>query len=268
MTALIAHGYSKAREALLDKKLVTRDVPKFTWDPLGNREAVKQLPANEFRHSRLRKWRLWSLSDPISWVTGLYAVVICLLLATPTLLFALQSSVEAQRRAEAAKSAAIAQGGILAAAITRTQNLMMSMSQACPGGPHGVPPVNWFILQTHGNRAVSALNDAKLALAKGQISDVLQQVNFAEGELDALVNGVHNSCAGASGWSPPGYNEYTSERDSVKANLDVLRRSLPPLARYFSTIEPGVFLACDYDDASGAYDLQCRRTRDKPELLK
>ena len=170
VTALIAHGYSKAREALLDKNLVRPDAPKFTWDPLGNWEMVKVLPANEFQRSRLRKWRLWSLGDPVSWVTGLYALFICLLLATPTLLFALQSSVEATRAAEAANVAAAAQAAkaiaqaevataqaardaaraqVLSGAISQIQTLMASMSQGCPGGAHGVPPVNWTGLQSH-----------------------------------------------------------------------------------------------------------------------
>jgi hypothetical protein len=47
VTALIAHGYSKAREALLNKKLVGPNAPKFTWDPLGNWEVVKVLSAAE-----------------------------------------------------------------------------------------------------------------------------------------------------------------------------------------------------------------------------
>jgi hypothetical protein len=69
VTALIAHGYSKAREALLDRNLVRPDAPKFTWDPLGNWQMVEALPAYHFQRSRLRKWRLWSPGDPISWVT-------------------------------------------------------------------------------------------------------------------------------------------------------------------------------------------------------
>jgi hypothetical protein len=182
---------------------------------------VKVLPANEFQRSRLRKWRLWSLGDPVSWVTGLYALFICLLLATPTLLFALQSSVEATRAAEAANVAAAAQPAkaiaqaevataqaardaaraqVLSGAISQIQTLMASMSQGFPGGAHGVPPVNWTGLQSHGNKAVNALNEAKLALARGQTWNAVQQISSAEGEFDALVNGLHNSCSGA----PPG----------------------------------------------------------------
>jgi hypothetical protein len=192
----------------------------------------------------------------------LYALFICLLLAAPTLFFARQSAVEAQRRAEAANAAAIAQTGILAAAITQTQNLMVPMSQGCAGGPHGVPPLNWTNLQAHGAKAVNALNDAKLALARGQISDVLQQIISAEDELDALVNGVHNNCpGGANGEDPPGYNAYTSERASVKGTLDALKRSLasgaqPGAVAYIGSCDNGSRLACYYDQNMVASD--CR----------
>jgi predicted acylesterase/phospholipase RssA len=241
VTALIAHGYSKAREALLDKKLIRPDAPKFSWNPLGNWEEVKVLPAKEFQRSRLRKWRLWSLTDPISWVTGLYVVFICLLLAAPTILFALRSSVEAQRSAEAAKAKAIAQAQVVTAqaardaarqqvlsgAISQIQTLMASMSASCPGGAHGVPPVSWTNLQAHGNYALNALNKARLALAGGRTSDAVQQIDSAEGEFNVLVNGLHNSCSGgASGIDPFGYNAFTSSSATVKGNLDELKRSL------------------------------------------
>ncbi len=248
VTALIAHGYSKAREALLDKKLVGADAPKFAWDPLGNWEVVKALPADELKRSRLRKWRLWSRGDPISWVTGFYALFICVLLASPILIFALQSSVDAKRAAEAADAAAAAQAAnaiaqaqaakaqaardaaqaqVLSGAISQIQNLMVSLSQGCSGGPHGVPPVNWTNLQPHGNAAVNALATAKVALAQGQTAIVLQQINSAQGELVALVSGAHNNCSGGGhGEDPPGFNGYTAERDRLKETLDVLKLSL------------------------------------------
>ena len=124
ITALIAHGYSKAREALINKNLVGPDAPKFTWNPLGNWETVKRLPASDFQKSRLRKWRLWSPDDPVSWVTGVYAVFICLLLATPTFFFALQSSVQAQKAVEARAVATTAEAaGHCAGAATEQCNL-------------------------------------------------------------------------------------------------------------------------------------------------
>ncbi|HXW69825.1 MAG TPA: patatin-like phospholipase family protein [Methylocella sp.] len=240
VAALIAHGYSKAREALLNKQLVRLDdAPKFTWDPLGNWEVVKGLRADEFQRSRLRKWRLWSPGDPISWITGFYALFICLLLATPTVLFALRSSIDAKRAAEAqaanAKAQALAdtakaardaaQVQVLSAAILQTQTLMLSMNAGCSGGAHGMPPVNWNNLQPHGNSAVNALNEAKLALAKGQTSDAVQQISSAQGELEALVNGAHNNCSGG-GVDPVSYGNYQSIRDRVKASLDELKHSL------------------------------------------
>ena len=157
VTALIAHGYSKAREALLDK---VPGAPKFTWDPLENWSAVKTLPAKEFQRSALRKWRLWSPGDPVSWVTGLYILFICLFLATPTLLFALRSSVQAERAAKATNAAAAAQAAeatakaardaaraqVLSGAISQIQNLTTSMSgNICSGGAHGLPRLTRLI---------------------------------------------------------------------------------------------------------------------------
>ena len=49
---------------------------------------------------------------------------------------------------------------VLSEAISRTQNLMVSMSAGCSGGRSGVPPVNWGALQTRGNSAVNAFNAA------------------------------------------------------------------------------------------------------------
>ena len=106
VTALIAHGYSKAREALLDKGLVEADAPRFSWDPLGNWERVKAASAGEMRSSRLRKWRLWSSRDPISWLTLLYAFVIFLILVTPTAFLA-RKVVNAQAATTAARVQAV-----------------------------------------------------------------------------------------------------------------------------------------------------------------
>jgi predicted acylesterase/phospholipase RssA len=234
VTALVAHGYSKAREALLDRGVVGVDAPKFSWDPLGNWDVVRVLPANEFQRSRLRKWRLWSLSDPISWITGLYALFICLLLLSPTLLFAVHSSVQTQRAVEATQrakeattAAAIAQIGILTDAMSQTQNLMESISQGCPGGAHGVPPVNWASLQQPGNMALNALNEARLALVRNYTMRAKEQIIFAQGQLEALVNGVHNDCSGgASGQDPVAYKAYTASIAELKERLDLLMRSL------------------------------------------
>jgi hypothetical protein len=221
VTALIAHGYSKAREALLDKQFVRPNPATFSWDPLKKWSAVRALSAEEFRAANLRRWRLWSPNDPISWFTGLYALFVCLLLAVPTILFALQSSADAQ-------SAVVARQQVLSSAILQTQAILASASNGCSGGPSGVPPEpGWPNLQPHGNNAVNALNDAKLLLAKGQTSDAVQRINSAQGELDALVNGLHKSCSGgSSGEDPVGYSSYLRIRDAVKQSLDNLKRSL------------------------------------------
>lgn len=88
-------------------------------------------------------------------------------------------------------------------------------------------PVSWTVLQSHGNNALNALNEAKLALARGQNSDAVQYINSAQGELDALVNGLHNNCSGgASGVDPIGYSAFTSTGAAVKGSLDELKRSL------------------------------------------
>jgi hypothetical protein len=245
-TALIAHGYSKAREALIDRK---PDAPQFTWDPLGNWSAVKVLPAKKLQRSAERKWRLWSSGDPVSWVTALYAVCVCLLLATPTLLFALQSSIDAQRAAEAAKVALAAQAAkeaalaqaataqaakaaaqvqALGAAVFQIQTLMASASSGCSGGPHGVPPEpGWPGLQAHGNNAVNALNEAKLSLAKRQTSEAAQQINSAQAELNALVDGLHNSCSGGPhGEDPTSFGNFLAVRARIQEGLSQLKGSL------------------------------------------
>ena len=60
-------------------------------------------------------------------------------------------------------------------------------------------------------------------LQKGQTSDAVQQINSAEGELDALVNGAHNNCSGGPhGVDPVSYGAYQSTRDILKARLDVV----------------------------------------------
>jgi hypothetical protein len=106
---------------------------------------------------------------------------------------------------------------VVADAISQIQGLMVSISQGCSGGPHGVPPTNWTDLQPHGN------TNARLALAKGQSSSALQQIGSAEGELDALVNGVHNGCSGGHGEDPTSYANNLAIRATVEGKLDVVK---------------------------------------------
>jgi predicted acylesterase/phospholipase RssA len=249
VTALIAHGYSKAREALIDMKLVQPNAPRFTWDPLKNWSRVKGLAAKELQVSFQRKWRLWSADDRVSWATAAYGVFVFLLLATPTVVLALQSSIATQRAAEAAKAevaaraakdvaqaqAATAQAAkinaqmlVLGAAVSQIQGLMTSASTGCSGGPHGVPPEpGWPNLQPRGNNAVNSLNEAKLSLSRRQTSEALQQINSGQAELDAFVNGLHKSCSGgSSGEDPTSFGEYLKVRARIQDDLNQLKGSL------------------------------------------
>ena len=66
---------------------------------------------------------------------------------------------------------------------------------------------------------MNALNNARLALSRGQTPVVVQQINSAEGELDELVNGAHDNCSGgAHGVDPVYYSRYQAIRDKVKGN--------------------------------------------------
>lgn len=116
---------------------------------------------------------------------------------------------------------------VLGDVISQTQSLMVSMSQGCSGGASGVPPVNWGGLQSHGNSAVNALNAARLALANQNKPGAIQQINSAEGELDALINGAHYACSGgAHGEDPVGFAGYVAIKAAVKGQLDVVKRFL------------------------------------------
>jgi hypothetical protein len=116
---------------------------------------------------------------------------------------------------------------VLGDAISQTQSLMESMSLGCPGGPNGVAPVNWGALKSHGNSAVTALNAARVALGKQNKPGAIQQINSAQGELDALINGAHYNCAGgAHGMDPVGFDGYLAIKAAVKGQLDVVKRFL------------------------------------------
>jgi hypothetical protein len=113
---------------------------------------------------------------------------------------------------------------VLTQATSEVQNMVISMSQGCSGGAHGVPPVNWGQLEPHGNSAVNALTNARVALSQGQTANALQQINVAEGELDALLNGVHGNCSGgAHGVDPVGMSGYLATRASVQGRLDTMK---------------------------------------------
>jgi hypothetical protein len=116
---------------------------------------------------------------------------------------------------------------LLSQATSQIQNMIISMSMGCSGGSSGVPPVNWAKLQPHGNAAVNALTAAKVALAKGETANALQQINSAESELEALVNGVRNNCSGgAHGQDPVGIGGYLATRAVVQGRLDDVKSFL------------------------------------------
>jgi hypothetical protein len=113
---------------------------------------------------------------------------------------------------------------VLGDTIYQIENLMASASSGCAGGEHGVPPTNWSSLQSRGNAALIALSAAKTAWASGQTPNAVQQINSAQGELDALVNGLSMSCSGgAHGSDPFSYSAYVATRASVKGKLDVVK---------------------------------------------
>jgi hypothetical protein len=113
---------------------------------------------------------------------------------------------------------------VLSQATSQIQNMVISISEGCSGGPHGVPPVNWAQLQPRGNSAVNALTAARLALSQGQTANALQQINIAQGELDALLNGVRGNCSGgAHGQDPVGMSGYLATKASVQGRLDTVK---------------------------------------------
>jgi hypothetical protein len=116
---------------------------------------------------------------------------------------------------------------VLGDAISQTRSLMQSMSQGCSGGASGVPPVNWGALQPQGNAALNAFQNARVALARGDMATVVQQINAGEAGLDNLVNGAHDNCSGgAHGVDPIGYAGYLAIRAAVKGQLEVVKRFL------------------------------------------
>jgi hypothetical protein len=116
---------------------------------------------------------------------------------------------------------------LLSQATSQIQNMIISMSEGCSRGAHGVPPVNWAQLQPHADSAVNALTAAKVALEKGETANAVQQINSAESELDALVNGVHNNCSGGEhGVDPVGFAGYLATRAIVQGRLDDVKSFL------------------------------------------
>src|SRR5262249_41017513 len=116
---------------------------------------------------------------------------------------------------------------ILGEAVPAIQNQMVSMSQGCSGGGHGVPPENWGAMQVHGNTAVNAFSGARTALATGQTQVAVQQINAGVSAYDALINGLHENCSGgAHGEDPVSYGAYVAFRNNLKTQLQTALRFL------------------------------------------
>jgi predicted acylesterase/phospholipase RssA len=80
ITALIAHGYNTARKTLIEANLLSESAPPFSWDPLQNWQMVNSRSATrQLRQSSIRRWRLWSSRDWVSYaLLGLVLVpLIC-----------------------------------------------------------------------------------------------------------------------------------------------------------------------------------------------
>jgi hypothetical protein len=116
---------------------------------------------------------------------------------------------------------------ILGEAIPYIQNMMVSVSQGCSGGPNGRPPEGWPARQAHGNAAVVAFSDARAALLKDQIPIVLQKVNSGLSEFDTLVSSLHENCSGGPhGEDPVNYGAYVGYRNSLRDRLETAKRFL------------------------------------------
>ncbi|MGR9207483.1 hypothetical protein ACU8OG_26605 (plasmid) [Rhizobium leguminosarum] len=116
---------------------------------------------------------------------------------------------------------------VLDDAIVQTRNILISMSEGCSGGAHGVPPFSWGALQPNGFTAVQELNNAKSTILQDKNPEAIQHIQLAGAALDALVNGVHNNCSGgANGVDPVYYDKYQVMRATLRAKLDVISELL------------------------------------------
>ena len=116
---------------------------------------------------------------------------------------------------------------ILSEAIPAIQSQMVSMSEGCSGGDHGIPPLNWGALQVHGYTAVNAFSGGRTSLATNQTQAAVQQITSALGEYDALINGLAQNCrGGAHGEDPVSYGNYVAFRNNLKTELQTAIRFL------------------------------------------
>jgi hypothetical protein len=117
---------------------------------------------------------------------------------------------------------------LLTDTITQVQGVMQSMSLGCSGGPGGQPLVNSGALQTQGNMGLNALQNARVALANGDIATVVQQIGAGEAGVDNMINGAHNNCSGGCcGVDPAGFGGWQSTWGNLRGPLEGARRFLP-----------------------------------------
>jgi predicted acylesterase/phospholipase RssA len=119
VAALVAHGYAKAREQFIANEVIGADVPRMSWDPLGNLVTLRdsssdiselQKSNSELRKSSERKWRILSRTD---WASFALISIILFYVFFPIVYSAtLYLEAEAAREeAEAARELALQRAG-------------------------------------------------------------------------------------------------------------------------------------------------------------
>jgi predicted acylesterase/phospholipase RssA len=93
---LVRHGYEVAREVLVERGVSPTPAPPFVWPGLITRWSDSD--PGRLRQGRNRKWRLVSLTDPVSWVT---VAILVAIVGTP-LILTLRRIASADQQARAA----------------------------------------------------------------------------------------------------------------------------------------------------------------------
>ncbi|MGO7981464.1 hypothetical protein ACC691_26520 [Rhizobium johnstonii] len=116
---------------------------------------------------------------------------------------------------------------ILDEVLPELHTTMSSMSEGCPGGKNGIPPLNWSERQRPGNAAVESFAAARAALGEGRIEDTKKYTNDALSQWDNLIYALNDSCAGGPhGVDPTNYGNYVRFRDVMKERLRTALRFL------------------------------------------
>ena len=121
ITALIAHGFSKARSAFIKRGWLDDGFPMFSWDPLGNMGELQEAKKNIgiLDGAKERKWRLWSRGDWVSWASaGFVACAILVVLTLPAAIASVRAQQAIFAANEQAAQAVLAQKAADEAALT------------------------------------------------------------------------------------------------------------------------------------------------------